>query len=127
MAAGLLQAALPHISIASAGLGALVGMPADPMAVRILLERDIDISGHRAVQINKKMCIDADLIFAMDQDQRTRIDNMYPQVRGRVFRVAEHRNLDVPDPYRRPEAAFRQALNVIEMGTQEWLRRIERL
>jgi protein-tyrosine phosphatase len=127
MAEGLLAAALPFIQVRSAGLGALVGMPADEMAVRLLREREIDISGHRAKQLTREMCDGSDLVLVMEQAQRTRVERLYPQARGRVFRIAEFLRKDVPDPYRQVEHVFRNALHLIDDGVQEWLHRIHRL
>jgi protein-tyrosine phosphatase len=127
MAQGILQTALPRTRVSSAGLGALIGSPADRTAVLLLQERGIDITTHRAVQITRQMCLDADMVLVMDQLQRSRIEEMYPLIRGRVFKVGEYTKQDVPDPYRQPEQAFRDALLHIENGVTEWLRRIERL
>lgn len=127
MAAGLFAAALPHMAVRSAGLGALVGMPPDEVAIRLMQERGIDISLHRAAQITKPMCLDSDMVLVMEQQQRTRLEEMYPQARGRIFRVGEYTGEDVPDPYRKPEQAFRAALRGIEQGMGEWLRRIAKI
>lgn len=127
MAQGLLAAALPNAQVHSAGLGALVGMPADDTAIRLMKARGIDITGHRAQQVNRALCTQADLVLVMDTDQKQRLEDMYPQARGRVFRIGEHGKRDIPDPYRQPEKAFRDALAFIDEGVREWLRRIERL
>lgn len=127
MAQGLLAAALPQATVLSAGLGALVGMPADDTAVRLMRERSIDITAHRAQQVNRALCTQADLVLVMDTEQRGRLEGLYPQVRGRVFRVGEHGKRDIPDPYRQPEQAFRYALTLIDEGLGEWLHRIQRL
>jgi protein-tyrosine phosphatase len=127
MAEGLLAAALPSMQVRSAGLGALVGMPADDTAVRLLRERGIDISAHRAMQLTRQLCDQSDLVLVMEQVQRARVEDLYPQARGRVFRIAEHSRRDVPDPYRQVEEAFRDALALIHDGVQKWLHRIHRL
>lgn len=127
MAQAVLAAALPGAQMQSAGLGALIGMPADDMAVRLMRERGIDITAHRAQQISRPLCIQADLVFVMEAAQRSRLEEMYPQVRGRVFRLGEEAKLDIPDPYRQPEPAFRSALALIDEGVRGWLRRIQRL
>lgn len=127
MAQGVLAAALPDMQVQSAGLGALVGMPADAIAVRLMKERDIDISGHRATQINRQMCLGADIVLVMDPEQRARVESLYPQSRGRVFRLGEYTRQDIPDPYRQPEAVFRHSLTLIQEASQEWLRRIHKL
>lgn len=127
MAAGLLKSRLPELDVRSAGLGALVGQPADAAAIALMQEQDIDIGEHRAVQISRQACVDADLVLVMDGEQRSRLQQFYPEVQGRVFRLGEYVGQDVPDPYRQHMTAFRSALSVIEAGVDQWLRRIERL
>jgi protein-tyrosine phosphatase len=126
MAQGLLAAALPQASVRSAGLGALVGMPADWLAQRLMKERGVDISGHRATQVDLRRCLEAEIVFVMDSDQRRRLEAAYPQARGRVFRLGEYARRDIPDPYRQPEAAFRLALSLIDEGVRDWVQRIQR-
>lgn len=127
MAQGLLAHALPGMQVRSAGLGALVGMPADETAVKLMRERGIDITAHRATQINRAMCLESDIVLVMDPEQRARVEGLYPQARGRVFRLGEYTQRDIPDPYRQREQAFRNALALIDEGAQEWLRRIHKL
>jgi len=52
LAQGLLAQQLPGHTVWSAGLGALVGEPADPMSVQIAAEHGLDISAHRAQQVS---------------------------------------------------------------------------
>lgn len=127
MAAALLQAALPGVQVASAGLNALVGRPADETAVALMRERGLDLRAHRAVQITRPLCLHSDLVLVMERAQRDRVQSLYPEVCGRVFRITEALGLDVPDPYRRPREAFRLALSLIEQGADHWVQRIQRL
>lgn len=127
MAQGMLSFALPNVQVRSAGLNALIGHAADESAVKLMQERGIDITSHRAVQLSRQMCMEADLILVMDSDQRRRVEDLYPQVRGRVMRLAEYLGSDVVDPYRKSEQVFRDCLRVIEQGVQQWLERIHRL
>jgi protein-tyrosine phosphatase len=127
MAQGLIATAAPRLSVHSAGLSALSGMPADDAAVRLMGALHIDITSHRAVQITSEACQHADLVLAMTAEQRKLIEQRYPVARGRVFRIAEFSKRDVPDPYRRPEGAFREALALIDQGVREWLRRIDQI
>lgn len=127
MAAALLASALPGKLVGSAGLGALVGEPADPTAVALIRDRGLDIGDHRAVQINRVMCLQAELVLVMEQGQQSRLQELYPEIFGRVFRIAEYAKLDVPDPYRRSLETFRTALDIIEQGVAFWVQRIQRL
>jgi protein-tyrosine phosphatase len=127
MAQGLLASQLPAWRVHSAGLEALVGAPADETAVRLLHERGLDIAPHRAAQVTRRMCLDSDMIFVMSREQRRQLESLYPETCGRVFRLAEHADRDIPDPYRQPEPAFRHALKLIEDGVASWVPRIRRL
>ncbi len=124
MAEGLLAAGLPHLRVMSAGTGALVGKPADPMARRLMDARGIDISGHLAQQVSQMLCRQADLILVMDTEQRRFLEATYPFTRGKVFRIAEAAKQDVPDPYKEGEEAFEHALSLIEVGARTWIDRI---
>lgn len=127
MAEGLLKAALPAASVRSAGLGALSGMPADETAARLMEERGINIASHRAVQITGDMCKQSELVLVMSTDQRKRLERLYPFACGKVFRIGEFDERDVSDPYRQPEAAFREALRLIDSGVHAWLQRIHKI
>jgi protein-tyrosine phosphatase len=127
MAEGLLREGLPALTVRSAGLGALVGFPADDTAVRLLEDRGVDISKHRAVQVSRQLCMEADLVLVMEQQQRSRLEMLYPQVRGRVRKLGEYIERDIPDPYRQPLSAFRESLALIEQGLQEWSARLRKI
>jgi protein-tyrosine phosphatase len=127
MAAGLIAARSPRFATRSAGLGALVGHPADETAVRLMRARGVDIDAHRAEQVTRRMCLEADIVLVMDREQRQRLEQMVPEACGRVFRLGEFTGQDIPDPYRQPEEAFREALELIETNVERWLQRIERL
>lgn len=127
MAQALLADALPRVHVSSAGLGAMVGAPADPLAIQLMEERGLDVRSHRGMQVNGDLCQRADMVLVMESEQRMRIEMLYPLIRGRVFRLGEHAKLDIPDPYQRGEIAFRQSLARIEDGVGHWLQRIRKL
>ena len=127
MAEGMLAAQLPGWRVHSAGLSALLGAPADETAVKLLRERGLDITGHRARQITRMMCVDADMVLVMSREQRRELESLYPEICGRVFRLGEHADRDVPDPYRQPEPVFRHAFKLIDEGVTSWVQRIRRL
>jgi protein-tyrosine phosphatase len=127
MAEGLMATLLPQVVFRSAGLGAMVGSPADETAVQLMMERGIDIAGHRAQQITRALCLESDMVLVMEREQRQRLEETYPEACGRVFRLGEYINQDVPDPYRQPVAAFQTALAIIEDGVSHWVQRIRRL
>ena len=127
MGEALIAAALPQLEVASAGVGALVGQPADPIARQLMAERGLDIEAHRARQLTNLMCQQADLILVMDEEQRLLISQRHPLTRGKLFRLGEVARADIPDPYRLGRPAFEQALQLIDAGASAWVERIRKL
>jgi len=127
MAEGLMAAALPDCEVSSAGLGALIGYPADPLACELMQERGLSIDEHRARQISLDLCQRADLILVMDTEQRRAVEQRYPFTSGKVFRLCEHNKCDVPDPYQAGRSAFLTSLALIEDGATQWVHRISRV
>lgn len=108
------------LRVASAGIGALVGEPADPTARELLAERGVDIAAHRARQLTAEMLREHELILVMEDWQRRKVETDFPMARGRVMLLGHWQGAEVPDPYRQPRAAFEQALEQIEQGLEDW-------
>ena len=67
MAEAMLRARLgrrPRFEVSSAGVGALVGHPADPFAMELMRERGLDIAAHRARQVTPELVAAHDLVLA---------------------------------------------------------------
>ncbi|MFC4339679.1 low molecular weight protein-tyrosine-phosphatase [Cupriavidus numazuensis] len=127
MAEGLLRQALPELNVFSAGLGALVGKPADATAIELATETGVDISPHRAQQLTSVLASQADLILVMDGEQKAEIQRRYPAASGKVFRLGEVGKFDIDDPYRQPRAAFEHSFQLIQQGVNAWVPRIRAL
>lgn len=124
MAEGLFRQALPDVQTRSAGVAALVGHGADPIAVQIMAGAGVDITAHRARMLTDAIARDADLILVMDEMQKQHIATQYPYTRGKVFRLAEATKQDIPDPYRQAPEVFRTVFSMIENGVNQWVKRI---
>jgi protein-tyrosine phosphatase len=127
MGEALIASALPHLKVSSAGVGALVGRPADPLACELMAMRGLNIEAHRARQLTALMCQEADLILTMDEEQRLYVNQRHPFTRGKLFRLGEVARVDIPDPYRLGRPAFEQALQLIDAGASAWAERIKKL
>ncbi|MBE0626753.1 MAG: low molecular weight phosphotyrosine protein phosphatase [Burkholderiales bacterium] len=125
IAAALLEREFPGKTVMSAGLGALEGSPADPLAVEVAAAHGLDLSRHRARQLASWMCKSAELILVMEQGHKAELARQYPLVRGKVFRLGDVGNFDIADPYRRPKAAFEVAYSDIARGVADWLPRLQ--
>ena len=114
----------PDFNVMSAGLGALVDNPAHEISQKIALQHGIDMSAHRARQINLDILKWADLILVMENGHKMELLYKYPWLEGKVFRYGESHQVDIPDPYRRPENAFVLAWNFISKLTPYWVEKI---
>ena len=129
MAEGLLKQALvganrTDCQVSSAGLGALIGHQADASACQLMMRQGIDISGHRARQLDTEMILKASLILVMDLKQKTSIIENVQSTRGKVYRLGEWGNFDIADPYGQKFAAFEEALVLIEQGISQWIEKL---
>lgn len=130
MAEYLLRARLPQLSgkhISSAGIGALVGKPADETALALLEKQGLDASQHRARQVTPEMLAGADLVLAMEERHLKRLHEIAPQIRGRAFLLGKwQNNQPVPDPYCQQRPAFEHAFQLIDQATECWLKYLDK-
>lgn len=129
MAEGLLKQALINVNktdcnVSSAGLAALVGHKADPSACQLMMNRGIDISGHRASQLHPEMIRKTDLVLVMELNQKNAIIEKQKSARGKVFRLGEWGAFDIVDPYKKDFAAFESSLFLIEQGISQWIKKL---
>ena len=117
MAEGLLKKRYPDKNIASAGLREItVGWSADPFAIRVMKENGIDIRGHRARLLTADLLKKADLVLTMEKEQSDIVKYSFPNYRGKIMRIGEYDDVDVPDPYSKNIDAFRESFNLISEG-----------
>ena len=126
MGEGLLRKALSNnsaqdITVTSAGIQAMVGYSADEQALRLMKEHGVDITGHRARQLDIDLINWAELILVMEREQKLTIELDYPSARGKVFRLGKWRGFDVPDPYRQSNEMFDVAFDLIAKGVTDWV------
>lgn len=121
----LLRNALPERRVSSAGIAALVGEPVDPQALAVLPELSTVLDMHRARQLTSELSRGADLILVMESGHKRVIESIDPSARGKIYRWGEWAGFDIPDPYRRPQAAFEQALTLIRQGLDLWLPKLK--
>lgn len=86
-------AALPDVTIASAGTMALVGegMPADGQAVARGL--GVDPGGHRARLLVAEQVLESGLVLAMAREHRSAVAKLHPRAARRAFTLTEFANI----------------------------------
>ena len=82
----LLMQALPHKTISSAGISAMVGQSADASAEAIALQHGLSLEGHIARQLTRELCQQHDLILVMEQKHIEAVTRIAPEVRGKTDR-----------------------------------------
>jgi protein-tyrosine phosphatase len=107
-------------TVQSAGIGALVGHPAEPIAVELMRERGLDLARHRARQLTLEMARSFELILVMEAAQQKHVEANMPSTRGRVHRLGRFGGFDIPDPYRQERSAFERSLAQIERGLADF-------
>jgi protein-tyrosine-phosphatase len=132
MAEGLCRSLLGHfrlqqdVEAASAGLHAVSGGPASRETVTIMEEKGIDLSGHRTACLTAEQAQSADLILTMEERQRQRLLEQFPEAAGKAFVLKEYVAMsndggpapqvgtrqpgryDIPDPFGQSMEVYRR-------------------
>lgn len=121
-AEAVLQQQVPSANVSSAGLGAMVGDPADETGLSLAANRGVDMSQHVARQVNRQMIAQADLVLVMDDEHVERLLRKYPEARGKSFKLGKWRdNKNIVDPYMKSEDFFGLVLDEIDKSVETWL------
>jgi protein-tyrosine phosphatase len=112
------------ITVQSAGIGALIGHPADPNVLALLHQSNIDCSPHRARQIEPKMISEADLILVMEDYHRKAVEQLVPSACGKVHLLGKWGQFEIADPYRQPPHYFKETERMILQGIAQWRQKI---
>lgn len=112
------------VVVQSAGLGALVGHGAEPLALEVMAEHGIDMSQHRARQLDNMLLKQHELVLVMEQWQQREIEQRHPFARGRVHMLGKWGTGEIADPYRKPREAFVEAYGLIERSCNEWCEKV---
>jgi protein arginine phosphatase len=117
LAARLAGAGLPHWTVQSRGVHAVVGHPATEQAVLALAEIGLDIRSHRGRLLTPEDAEAAELILTLEAWHR---DSIRPFVPGRPDKVqllthyrAERPDHDIADPYGCPYRVYTACRNEI--------------
>jgi protein-tyrosine phosphatase len=110
------------VSIGSAGIAALEGRPAHPLAAQLMREHGLDIAGHRARRLTPEMVLASDLVLVMDGPLQAEVEQMAPTSLGRVRRIGYFGDFDILDPIGGSRPDFEAALSSIERGIDDFQR-----
>ncbi|MES1992961.1 MAG: low molecular weight protein-tyrosine-phosphatase [Pseudomonadota bacterium] len=112
------------ISVASAGIGALIGSAAHPEAIRVAQFHGLDLESHRARQFDQALAQAHDLVLVMEHYQRQWIEQGFPYLRGRVHLLGKWNEHEIADPFRKGPQAFEVAMGEILQAVTSWRPRL---
>lgn len=117
----LLKRYQPELTVHSAGLGALVGKPADANAVSVAQANDLSLDGHSARQLTAEMCREYDLILTMERRHIHSLCDIAPEMRGKVMLFGHwDGESEIPDPYRKSREAFEAVYSLLDRSARKW-------
>ena len=123
--ARLLQSHWPDLQITSAGLGALVGHPADEVASEVAALRGVSLAGHVARQFSTSLGSTQDLILTMEPGHRREIGRMAPQLLGRTLLFDRWTGAQgIADPYQKSKEQHEIIFNLIAEAADAWAKRL---
>lgn len=110
--------------VKSAGIGALIGHPADSSTAEVALANDVSLVEHRGRQIDTSLTRWADLILCMEQHHLDHVLSLDPTARGKTFLLGHWAKTQIPDPYKRGIEAHQLAYSQIAEQCKRWLARL---
>ena len=114
----------PGTTVGSAGTAALVGHPADELAIDVAQQHGFDLSLHRGRQALTPLLTSADLVLVMTRAHEKWVHDRVPPLRGRVQLLGRWRSQEIPDPYGQDRAVFQQVFEQIDGCVADWLPRL---
>lgn len=122
----LLKQKLPTHTVASAGVGALVGHPADPQAAAAA--QGLDLSAHRARQLDADIAAEYDLILVMEQAHIEAVCNIAPSARSKTMLFGQWLpagSRNIADPYRQSDEMFQSVYAKLEQAADLWAAKLK--
>lgn len=117
-----MRASLPAKKIDSAGLGALVGEGANPMAAEVAAEHGVLLDGHIAQAFSSSLAMQYDLILVMEKSHLERIKKSYPEVSGKTMLFGHWQNqLEIGDPYKKSREMYQLVYTQLAQSTARWV------
>jgi len=117
---------IENLNISSAGTNAWDNVPATDEALLVGMEREIDLTGHRARKLTPTIVSEADLIFVMTPGHLEQVKQLGG--RGKVHVIDEYAsgpaNQGVADPYGGDLEAYRHTADLLEAELEKLFDRL---
>lgn len=117
---------IEYLNVSSAGTNAWDNVPATDEALLVGMERDIDLTGHRARKLTTAIVSEADLIFVMTPGHLEQVKQLGG--RGKVHVIDEYASgtadHGIMDPYGGDLEAYRRTADVLEQQLEKLFDRL---
>lgn len=123
---------IEKIRVCSAGVSAYTGdIPTDEAISVMKEEYDLDLTMHRATNIQDSDVMNMDLIFAMTVRHKFFLISMYPQLKDKIFTLREYvgaseNDMNIDDPYGYGKNVYSDCAKQINECIDEVLVKIEK-
>ena len=126
MAEAVLRERLNHpgTTIVSAGTSALVGEPAEALAIEVAGQYGFNLAPHRARQALPPLLLESDLVLVMTHGHLDWVHERVPALRGRVQLLGRWREQEVPAPDGKDRATYVRVFEQIADCVADWLPRL---
>ena len=129
MAAGLATQAAARIGcpviVRSASILGLDDYPADPNAVAVCTEIDIDLSGHRSQPLTDELIAWCDYILVMEYRHARQIGEAFPQIGERVLLLGSFAEAgEISDPLGGWKFRFRRTRDELSIAADSFINRL---
>lgn len=118
---------LADVKISSAGTNAWESVPASDGALLVGMERDVDLTGHRARILTPEIVSEADLIFVMTPSHLDQVRQMGG--RGKVHVLDQYASGSesdgISDPFGGDLSAYRDTADALEENLEKLFDRLE--
>ncbi len=103
-----------RLSVSSAGIAALDGMPASPLAAAVMSRRGLDLTGHKSRMAVAPLLAEADLILTMTEGHKTALAGQVSA--GKLFTLGEYSGEpgDIADPIDGSPEIYQQCADQLE-------------
>jgi len=127
-----------NIHVSSSGLSTYEGEWANEKAIDVLKKKNIDISSHRAKQLDYDIISASDLILTMTSAHKNILEHSVPEAAHKIYTLKEYaylisneksngNNLDIADPYGMDYNVYEQIMREIEAELQKIINNINKL
>ena len=112
----------PDLEFASAGTIARPGSPASTTGVAAAAELGLDLTPHGATRLTAEVVVEADVIYAMEEEHLAPILQLDPGARVELLRPDGE---DIPDPYGADHATYLEIYRLIEHALSQRLAELD--